>query len=324
MEFIAGRNSRSTIKSAVIHLQLKLQMNKSQIVKPIGLDYCETTQTPVEIHVRPARLLLCLAVFSACFTPAVESQSSTTRSVDFASSRPTGTLGRIDPAAAQEITSHRAKVAASAPWSGMQGSGQIQYGDVQDVYQATVTVLGTTKFRLDAQAAKGNMSIRIDDTYGMIQEADGRTFPLVPETAATGLFQFELPRLPDFADQAKCVCSLMDRGVVTFGGQSFHQLTYEFAMNQDYVGGQNLETVSTDLFFDVSTNLLSKSSNIIRIDGAGNHEFQRVISYDDYRLVGDSLVPFQFTQTLNGQKQWTLNLSDVQLNPSVPSNYFAF
>ena len=30
----------------------------------------------------------------------------------------------------------------------------------------------------------------IDGTYGMIQEADGRTFPLVPETAATGLFQF--------------------------------------------------------------------------------------------------------------------------------------
>jgi len=273
--------------------------------------------------VRSDRFVYCFVFYSAFVIPLLNSQSST-QPVDFASSRPTGTIGRIDPVASQEIASHRAKVASSAPWTGMQGSGQIQYGNVQDVYQATVTIFGTTKFRLDAQAPKGNMSIRIDDTYGMLQEADGRTFPLVPETAGTGLFQFELPRVPEFPDKASCACSLIDHGMVTYNGQSFHQITYEFSLNQDYVEGQTPETVTTDLFFDVTTKLLSKSSNLIRIDGAGNHEFQRVISYDDYRPVGDSLVPFQYTQTLNGQKQWTLKLSDVQLNPGVPSNYFAF
>lgn len=206
----------------------------------------------------------------------------------------------------------------------MQGTGQIQYGDSQETYQATVTILDTTKFRLDAQAERGNLSIRINDTYGKIQEVDGRTFPLVPETAATGLFQFELPRISDFADGATCSCSLIDRGMVTYNGQSFHRITYEFALHQDHAEGKAPETVTTELFFDSNTHLLSKSSNLIRIDGTGNHEFQRVISYDDYQIVGDSVVPLRYTQTLNGQKQWTLTLTNVQFNPSVPSTYFQF
>lgn len=270
---------------------------------------------------RLARLLPCLVLCSAIFTTLSLSGQSSVRTLTFIPSHPTEVIGRIDPAAMQEITAHRSKVAGSAQWTGLQGTGRIQYGSDPTTYDATLVISGRTKFRLDAQAANGSISIRINGRIGKIQEADGRVFPLPPDTATTGLLQFELPRMEGFPEQA--FCSLIDRGGVAIDGEPFHQVTYEMA-DHKAADGKSVKTIPTELFFDPTTHLLVKSLNMIRLDGAGPNEFQRVITYEDYRQVGDSLIPFRFTQTLNGQKQWTLQLSDVQLNPGTQSNYFQF
>ncbi len=233
----------------------------------------------------------------------------------------TGILGQRDGTALSEIVEHL-KVVGASSWTGMQGTGQITYGSEDSTaYSATLSILGTTGSRLDGQTSKGQLSIRINGRYGKIQEADGRLYPIVADTAASGIFQFELPRLADFPDST---ASLLDRGSCSVDGRAFHRLTYEFPTTGIKATTHKRDTVATDLYFDPTTHLLVKSANSIHIDGARNTDFLRVITYDDYRKVGDSMIPFRFTQTLDGQKQWTLQLSEVQLNPALKTTFFEF
>jgi len=78
----------------------------------------------------------------------------------------------------------------------------------------------------------------------------------------------------------------------------------------------------TDFYFDPTSGLLVTSAGFIRIDSAGNNNSLRVIPYGDYRKVGDSTILYRYTQTLDGQKQWPLQLSDVQLNPALQASFF--
>ena len=225
----------------------------------------------------------------------------------------TGILGISDSAALSEIIAH-VKVVGASPWAGIQGTGQITYGSESTSYSATLTIIGNTQFRLDGQTSNGMLSIRIDGEAGKIQESNGREYPLLPDTAASGIFQFELPRVANFPDSST---SLVDHGTAIINGSTLHRMTFEFPTALPEENEQRRRTVATDLYFDSTTHFLMKSANLIRINGAGNHDFLRVVTYEDYRKVGNSMIPFRFTQTLNGQKQWILQLSDVQLNPAV-------
>ncbi|WP_188553841.1 hypothetical protein [Edaphobacter dinghuensis] len=230
-------------------------------------------------------------------------------------------FGQWDATALNEIVDHL-KVVGTSPWSGLQGTGQITYG-VEDTtaYSATLSILDGTGFRLDGQTAKGELSIRINGGRGKIQEGDGHLYPLLPNTAKSGIVQFELPRLANFPYSGT---SLLDRGLVVIDGRSLHRITYETTTADASEVVRKKNAVITDFYFDPTSHLLIKSANSIRIDGAGNADFLRVISYDDYRSVQGSMVPFRFTQTLNGQKQWTLQLSTVQLNPALETSSFEF
>jgi hypothetical protein len=232
----------------------------------------------------------------------------------------TGTLIHVDASAIQEIKSH-CQVVGSTPWTGMQGTGQITYGtDSTSAYSATLSINGDKAFRLDAQTLDGALSIKINGKVGIIQQGEGKPIYISAATAASGLLQFEMPRLANFPGQAT---SLTDRGSMAIDGDTLHRITTETPLTSN-AADVSRDPVVTDLYFDSTSHLLIKSANSIRLEGAGKNEFLRVITYEDYRSVGGSLVPFRYTQTLNGQKQWTLQLSDVQLNPDLPASLFEF
>ena len=231
-----------------------------------------------------------------------------------------GTQAHVDAAALEEIQQHR-RVVGSTPWVAMQGAGQITFGgNDNSPYTATLYIIGDRAFRLDAQTSKGPLSIRISGKYGVTQSSDGHQVNIPPDTAASGIIQFEMPRLASFPDQT---ASLIDHGPALIGGKPLHRVAFEFPLNP-IATPQNDERVATDLYFDPTSHLLVKSANSIRVAGSGKNEFLRVITYEDYRQVGDSMIPFRYTQTLNGQEQWILQFSDVQLNPDLPASLFEF
>jgi len=223
----------------------------------------------------------------------------------------TNKLGQLDSPALSEMLAHL-KVVGTAPWSGLQGSGMITYGSDQNSYSATLTIVGSRKSRLDVQTPTGIISSRINNRLGNIQQPDGKMFPLAPEIAASGILQFELPRLADLQTRS----SVLDHGVTVIDGMSLHRVTIEQPLTPR-------KNIATDLYFDPQTHLLVKTANAIRPDGSQS-DLLRVITYGDYRPVDGVMIPFLYTQVLDGQKQWTIKLSEVRLNPTLQSNYFEF
>jgi len=202
-------------------------------------------------------------LFAVCVT-AAEAQSSLKLSESPAPVT-TGVLGRTEALALTEILDHL-KVVGAAPWTGMQGTGTIAYGNDDTTYKATLTIQGSSRFRLDGQASTGALSIRINGRSGKIQEPDGKVFPLLPDTAATGIFQFELPHLSNFPDSAS---SLIDHGTSVANGQTLHRMTFEAPVVRSQSDTKKPKTIATDLYFDPKTHLLSRSANSIHIDGGG-------------------------------------------------------
>jgi hypothetical protein len=230
-------------------------------------------------------------------------------------------LGQQDAAALKEITEHLA-VVGSAPWLGMRGKGKITYGPIDTTaYDATLSTLGGDKFRLDAQTKQGEMSIRIHGGLGKIKSGDGTMSSMPFDTAMSGLFPFARPRQKNFSGPTG---SLLDHGLTTIGGTELHRITFEGATIGRNPVTKSRQTVATDLYFDPTSHLLVKSSTASAIADGRNVKFLFVVTYDDYRKVGTSMVPFRYTETMNGERYWTLQLSEVQLNPELPSTYFEF
>lgn len=187
-----------------------------------------------------------------------------------------GAIWAWDAIALNKIVDH-VKVVGSSPWKGLQGMGEITYGaEDTTAHSATLSILGNTGFRLDGQTAKGMLSIRINGGHGKIREGDGHLYPLLPNTAKSGIVQFELPRLANFPLPGT---ALLDRGLVTVEGRSLHRITYETTTTNASEIVQKQNAVVTDFYFDPAAHLLIKSANSIRADGAGSTDFICVITY---------------------------------------------
>ena len=240
--------------------------------------------------------------------------------VDVAIPASTGILGHKDAAALAEVVNHRVAV-GSDPWIGMQAIGKISYATDTTEYETTFSNLGGDRFRLDAQTSKGEESIRIDGRIGKIQGSDGRIFLIPSDTASLELFPFEMVRTANFPGPE---ASLLDRGIVSVGGVQLHRITYEFpSIASDSVA--KLQQVNAiDLYFDPISHLLIKSASLILLADSRPIRFLSVVTYGDYRKVGTSMIPFRYTESLEGQQSRTLHISDIQLNPTLSSTYFDF
>jgi hypothetical protein len=308
-------------------------------VRPIDVCCLNRTQSSppfrrkapcIEAFARYCALLM--FVGSGCFALQAQSNASSISSQppkqslgaidgDIVVPNATGALGHQDAAALKEITEHLA-VVGSAPWLGMQGTGQIVYGAKDPTaYSATLSILQNDRFRLDAQTNKGEMSLRIHGPVGKIQGSGGPTETIPPDTAAAGIFPFGLVRTVHFPGRDT---SLIDHGLTTAGGVQLHRITVETpSIGRDPVT-KSRRTIAIDLYFDPATHLLAKSASSSFIAVGHSAKFLRVVTYSDYRKVGTAMVPFRYDESMDGQQYWVLQLSDVQLNPVFDVTYFQF
>jgi hypothetical protein len=253
---------------------------------------------------------------------------------DIAEPQPAGTLaalGKIDPMALSEVTSHLAAVGAS-PWTDMQATGSIAFpgaGNTNDeIDNASLSILGEHDYRLDITTAKGLRSLRIAWIAGAAEEEDGSKAYLPIATAALGLMAFPRLRAAGFPGSD---LSLTDDGSINEDGAVLHRVTLEYPLLERSANltsspqaGSSGQTVAVDLYFDPSTHLLIKSVDVVLLPGSGNQRFLRCLTYGDYRKIDGSLIPYRYTQTLNGQVQWALQLNSVTLDTGLQESAFLF
>ena len=204
----------------------------------------------------------------------------------------------------------------------MQGTGTITYGpDATLSFGATITNVGDKRFRLDETTDSGSTSIRIHGFDAKERDKTGALHEIPATTAILTVFPFEIPRLPTLLNP---VSSVIDQGTVTIGTTQLHRITVEYPTLGRATTSNVPNTAVIDLYFDPQTHLLEKTATEIALPRTRTSTYLSVVTYSDYRLVGSTLVPFTFTETLQGQPFRTLRLASVDLNPSVDPAYFDF
>jgi len=233
---------------------------------------------------------------------------------------PTATLGKKDEAALLETAAYSAALGGGKRWPGMQATGTITYASDPVQHSATLTNRGHQQFRLDVETSNGTQSIRVQGLVGSLQQGT-KTIPIDPDTAIMGIFPFEI--VGKAVPEAK-MTSLLDRGTATSSGQSLHRVTLDLPSLYWNPVTKSQGTLPVDLYFDPVTHLLIKTVCNVYLPGMRHVPFLSVVTYGDYRTVGNSVIPFQYSESINGHPYQTLKLTSVQLNPALPADYFQF
>lgn len=259
-----------------------------------------------------------------CLVASGFAQNQTTRisgsvDSDVVEPTPTGVVGRADPGALQEIQEYLAAT-NTVGCPPIQATGTIQYaGTDQGPLPATLSIEHGTEFRLDVTTSQGTRSTRIQGANGAIRDETGKKQTLIPESAITGLLQFQtlpcvlMSRLP---------ASFIDRGIVA--ADHLHRITLETSLLPGFRAVRSHTTSVIDFYFDSSTHLLLKSVTLIRIAGARYQNFVRTVTYGNYQNVNGTLLPFNYQESLNGEPTWSLQLTQVQINGRIADSNFRF
>lgn len=235
-------------------------------------------------------------------------------------SRPvtTGALNHRDSAALAEITAHMVAVGATG-WQDLEATGTLSFPS-GDSHNAALYLLGSEGTRLDITFDSSIRSLRERGFVGEAHGESGDTVSLPPSAALAGVLAF--PRLWSEASSAATV-SLYDHGNLSVGGTSLRRITMEYAPRAGFLpyGGS---TLATDLYFEPHSHLLVYSVDSIPFSTTHGQPLLRVTSYTAYQRFGAVLLPTSFQQILNGQLQWTLDLSQFTLNQNPPLSTFSF
>jgi hypothetical protein len=236
--------------------------------------------------------------------------------------KPTNPAAHSSDAVALEVLASYLKSINASAWSGMQAVGTFSSPNGSSIVlsPATLTVRDGDSFRLDVQASEGNRSFRIEGGIGQVLESDGKKHVIPPITARSFLVAFPHLLIPGFPE-AQTI--LLDRGLVTIEAGSLHRLTVIETVLLDSLHTQS-STGVLDLYFDPTSHLLVKSAQYVQLDSRDRAHYLQVISYSNYQTVEGVQIPFTISQTLNGQKQWALNLAEVHLHPTLDKSYFRF
>lgn len=224
-----------------------------------------------------------------------------------------------DASAIQELIEYLNAVGVTQ-WQGMKAKGIVLQSDGGSAV-ACLTIGRSDQARLDVATASGTRSTRMDGSIGMTIEADGKRIPLPPATARAGVVAF--PRLFS-ADFGKVALAIIDRGQVNVDGETLHRITVEEPV---LLNGMPIAPYSgsvTDLYFDVGKHLLRMSASLVQVDSADRERYLVVTRFSDYQRDGSMLMPHSIRQTLNGQQQWTLQLTEIDLQSPNDPSYFQF
>jgi hypothetical protein len=230
-----------------------------------------------------------------------------------------GVLGRKDAGAFAEIRAHLSAVSASG-WQSLEATGTLTYPG-GDTHVATLYLMGSNDSRLDIEMEAGTRSLRQSGFVARFQHENGNRGSLPPATASAGIVAF--PRIWTDAVPSSQI-SLYDHSTSAHDGHNLHRITIEYPIGAGLGTVLNERTTATDLYFDSSTHVLTQSVDAVTFNGPSRQTFSRETSYADYRQFDGVMIPATIKQYLNGQLQWTLNLSQVNINATLADNIFSF
>jgi hypothetical protein len=273
---------------------------------------------------------LVLSVFSGLHAQSHDSGTSAVKQpldkgIPFPPSEPSQPV-RQDATALAVVRSYQQAV-GKADWVDLEAAGAMilearQSQGTLVKQDATLQILGNRGYRLDVETPKGTISIRMDGANGAMRPPGVRVIPIDPQDAASGLLAFPQLQDPSFPNNT---VSLIDQGTVLVDGANLHRITVEAPWISTSSKGQSESGISiTDLYFDPKTKMLFKSANVLQGADRRLAHYIKVVSYGDYRPVSDVQIPFSLSESLNGRRDWMLQLHSVQFSTGLKETLFSF
>ena len=221
-----------------------------------------------------------------------------------------------DPGAVQSIIDF-VRMSGVSGWKGMSAAGTMTFAGSSDEDQAKLNILGSTGYRLDVQRSSGEQSTVFQGARGGFLSASGKRSSISTDIATLGLVAF--PRLLS-SDYPLKTSVLTDQGDVSIGGRTLHRITLDDPATDET--GNSWKTV--DLYFDPNTKQLAESVAFVHLSTADAALYTLETTYSDYRTVGSATLPYLYTQSLNGNLQWSLQLNTIDLSTTPDSSLFSF
>ncbi len=268
-------------------------------------------------------LTLCLFVVSARGLQSQATRIFGTDDQDVALPKASTNSANQDPGALELLHAYLSAEGASQ-WQGVQATGSITYAgnEASPEGSATLTITRDGFTRLDVTNSLGNTSLRIRGASGAFQDVNGKLHRLPLRNARAGLFVYPFLLSPPLSEQQQLSLS---SGTSQLQGKTFDKLSF----TRPVVGRQassraRSESMTTDLYLFPDTHLLYKSVELTEALDPSPERYIRVVTYEDYREVEGVKLPFRYTETINGQRSWVLQLTAAQTEAQTDPSYFTF
>lgn len=228
--------------------------------------------------------------------------------------------GQKSSQALQEILSF-AQVAHLNGFQDMRADGQaILPGDVGSA-PATLFVRNGNQVRLNISTPSGARIICGDGVGFSVRHENKARFSFPAGSAMLSGFFFASALSIDFSQAG---LSVVDRGLTTLDDSgTLHRISVQIPVSEPKADGSlKIAYLPVDFYFDPNTHLLSKAAALVTLGDDSTQKYLRVTTFGDYRQVNGLLVPFHYYETLNGQREWTLQLNQVNVNLGLPASTF--
>jgi hypothetical protein len=221
-----------------------------------------------------------------------------------------------DPGAIQTVID-LVRMTGVTGWTGMTATGTMTFAGSEDADSVELNVLKSRRSRLDVQTSAGKESTIYNGSRGVFLSAAGARSSISSDIAALGLLAY--PRLLS-SDYPRTTTILTDQGEVSIGGKMLHRIT----LDDPAEDGTGNAWKTVDYYFDSKTKQLVESVAFVHLSTADAALYTIETTYADYRTVGSATLPYLYSQSLNGNLQWTLQLNTVSLNVTPEASLFAY
>lgn len=178
-----------------------------------------------------------------------------------------------------------------------------------------VLVRGVYDVRFEISHADGGSQVAVTHSggKGVLRDASGRLEKITRNArAGTEVPFLPLPRL--ISDLLASAGAITDLGVDTVNGRAVHHV----AMSRQFPPGADPGGIITahstiDLFIDAQSFLILQMAHVAA-DRTGRHSSARSVTFGHYRAVDGAMVPFSITESLGGQKTWSVTVSSIDFN----------
>ena len=203
-------------------------------------------------------------------------------------------------------------------------SGSVTYSWAGSQVQGTATLraLGMSSFRLDTNLPQGMRSWSATSGKGYVKETTGQVNP-IPSHNTMHLPALSFPQWKIADILSNAALSVSNSGTSTYGTHQLVVIHVQLPVDDSSDPGGFISHLSaTDLLIDAVNFQVVTIRDAFHPTRDSMLDVVHEISFADYRLVHGSLVPFSFTESVDGQQTWSIQLKSSTFNTGLTAADF--